>query len=242
MKTTLALLPGLLALAAADPLTLDLPESRVEQIRAAHLDGTTSSQLLRSRASTPADETENEFLDGGCRDVILIYARGSTQDGNVGDDPGPQLVSQLKTALGGDDAVAAQGFDYAALLATNLLSGGCSASDAANMLDLIDEAASECPDAQLVVSGYSQGAALVHASVSAASKAVMAQIAAAVTFGDTQAEQNDDEIANFPPAKTLILCHEGDLVCNGTLTVTENHLDYSDLVPQAVSFMVEQLE
>ena len=27
--------------------------------------------------------TANEFLEGGCRDVIFIYARGTTQDGNI---------------------------------------------------------------------------------------------------------------------------------------------------------------
>lgn len=27
--------------------------------------------------------TANEFLDNGCNDVIFLYARGSTQDGNM---------------------------------------------------------------------------------------------------------------------------------------------------------------
>ena len=30
-----------------------------------------------------AGTTANEFLEGGCRDVIFIYARGTTQDGNI---------------------------------------------------------------------------------------------------------------------------------------------------------------
>lgn len=29
------------------------------------------------------DYTENEFYEGGCRDVILFFARGSTQSGNI---------------------------------------------------------------------------------------------------------------------------------------------------------------
>lgn len=28
-------------------------------------------------------DTANEFLEGGCRDVIFIFARGTTQDGNI---------------------------------------------------------------------------------------------------------------------------------------------------------------
>lgn len=27
--------------------------------------------------------TENEFYDGGCRDVILFFARGTDQSGNI---------------------------------------------------------------------------------------------------------------------------------------------------------------
>lgn len=27
--------------------------------------------------------TANELVDGGCRDIILVYARGTNQDGNM---------------------------------------------------------------------------------------------------------------------------------------------------------------
>ncbi|KAI1343455.1 carbohydrate esterase family 5 protein [Xylariaceae sp. FL0016] len=233
-SSALPLLSLAASLAAATPLTIDLSESAIDKIKSGSSSGIAASDVAA------VTTTENEFLDGGCRDLIFIFARGSTQDGNVGDDPGPQVISQLKAALG-DSAVAAQGVDYPALLIDNLRAGGCDPADAADMRALITQAATQCPDAAIAVSGYSQGAALVHASIEDATDAVRAKIVAAVTFGDTQKEQDDNQIPNFDPNKTLILCHDGDLVCDGTLIVTDNHYDYSDLAPEAVDFIVSKV-
>lgn len=43
------------------------------------------TQLLprRSDDSDDVELTANEFLDGACKAVVLVYARGSTQDGNL---------------------------------------------------------------------------------------------------------------------------------------------------------------
>ncbi|KAK9420678.1 putative Cutinase [Seiridium unicorne] len=195
-------------------------------------------EVLEVRQS--GDTTENEFYDDGCRDVILFFARGTDQPGNVGDNPGPQLVSQLKAALG-DDVVAAQGINYPAVLVDNLYTERTNPEYPPEMAANITLAATQCPDAQLVVSGYSQGAAMVHDSVSTLSDAVKAQIAAAVTFGDTLKEQDGGQIPNFDPSKTLIICNTGDEVCNGTLIITSAHLDYSGSVPEAVSFIQSKL-
>jgi cutinase len=150
--------------------------------------------------------------------------------------PGVDLVAQLKTALG-DDVVAAQGVNYPAALLDNLLEGGTNLAYATDLGNNITEAASQCPDAQFVVSGYSQGAAIVHGAIPDLSDAVKAQIAAAVTFGDTRAEQDGDQIPDFDTSKTLIICNDGDLVCNGTLIITSAHTEYNDRVPEAVTFI-----
>ncbi|KAI1212115.1 carbohydrate esterase family 5 protein [Annulohypoxylon truncatum] len=237
MRLSLTLLSAALAAsAAAIPLTLDYSESTIAKLKARQTASAAGS--IQRRQST--GDTANEFLDGGCRDVIFIFARGSTQDGNIGDDPGPQTIDQLKAALG-TDTVAAQGVDYPALLIDNLRAGGCDPADADNMRALITQAATQCPTAKLVVSGYSQGAALVHRSVEAAEAGVKERIYAAVTYGDTQKAQDDDHIPDFDPGKTLILCHDGDEVCEGTLIVTDAHSGYSDLAPEAVSFIVSKV-
>lgn len=59
--------------------------------------------------------TANELVDGktGCRAATVIYARGTTQDGNIGaaGDVGPDFFNNL-TALVGAGSVAVQGVDY----------------------------------------------------------------------------------------------------------------------------------
>ena len=137
--------------------------------------------------------------------------------------------------------VAAQGVEYPADLLDNLKSGGCDPEDAKNMAALITQAATDCPESQLVVSGFSQGAAMVHRSVEQLSESVAARIAAGVTYGDTQNAQDDGRIPGLPANKTHIICHDGDLVCEGTLIVTDAHDGYENDAPEAVEFIVSKL-
>ena len=232
MKTSVLLSTALVGLASAVPMTFDLSEDMVNKLKTGSSTGTVTA------AAT--GDTANEFLEGGCRDVIFLYARGSTQDGNVGDTPGPQTIDALKAALG-DSVVAAQGLEYPASLLDNLRAEGCDPDDAENFGELITQAATECPDSKLVLSGYSQGAALVHAAAKLLSANVVSHVAAAVTYGDTRKKQDGGKITNIDPSRTLILCHDGDLVCEGTLIVTDNHYDYDDLAPTAVSFIVSKV-
>ncbi|KAI1486755.1 cutinase [Biscogniauxia mediterranea] len=232
MQIVFSVLPIILALAAAVPLTIDISEDTINKLKTGHSNG------IQARQSTGT--TANEFLEGGCRDLIFIYARGSTQDGNIGGNPGPQLVDHLKASLG-NDYVAAQGVDYPAFLIDNLRSGGCDPKDADTMRALITKAATDCPNSAIAVSGYSQGAALVHRSVESATTAVKNKIVAAVTFGDTQKAQDDDKIPNFDASKTLILCHDGDKVCEGTLIITDAHSDYDDLAPTGADYIASKV-
>lgn len=151
--------------------------------------------------------------------------------------PGQQLATALSTALG-SSVLAVQGVNnYTASVEGNLASGGCPASEAAAWTAKLTEAASKCPDAQLVVAGYSQGAAMVHRAIENLSSSVVAHIAAAVTFGDTQKKQDGGVIPNIAVKKTDIFCNKGDLVCFGTLIITSAHTDYTSSVAPAVTFI-----
>ncbi|KAI0126216.1 cutinase [Xylariales sp. AK1849] len=228
MKFSLSILScALVPLAISTPIGVALANADLVDVDT-HLVG-------RQSATT----TANDFLDGGCKNVVLIYARATAQLGNIGAQPGPQLDNQLKVALGAAN-VAVQGVDYSAKVANNYLAGGCDATEAANMAALITQVANDCPSAKILVSGYSQGAAMVHASIKDTTAAVKARINAAVTFGDTQKQQDGGQIQGFAAAKTLILCNPGDRVCEGTLIVTEAHKNYISSVPTAVSFMVSK--
>ncbi|KAF2971506.1 hypothetical protein GQX73_g2093 [Xylaria multiplex] len=184
--------------------------------------------------------TANDYLNEGCRDVILFFARGSDQSGNMGDQPGPQTADRLISALG-TTKVAIQGVKYSAALLNNLLPGGCNPAEAKVFATMLSGAATSCPSSKLIVSGYSQGAALVHAAVEQLTSSVRARIFAAVTYGDTQKKQDGGKIPNFDSGKTLILCNIGDLLCQGTLIVTAAHLDYTSSVPSGVSFIMSKL-
>ncbi|TGJ84203.1 hypothetical protein E0Z10_g4557 [Xylaria hypoxylon] len=232
MKASLLLSTALIGLGSAVPMTFDLSEDMITKLQT----GKSSGELQIAATGT----TANEFLEGGCRSVIFLYARGSTQDGNVGNSPGPQTIDQLKTKLGAT-TVAAQGLTYPASLLDNLRSEGCNPADAATFRDLITKAATQCPSSKLVIAGYSQGAALVHAAAKLLTAAVSAKIAAAVTFGDTHKQQDGGVIPNIGASRGLILCHSGDLVCEGTLIITDAHYDYDDLSPTAVSFIASKV-
>ncbi|KAI0407867.1 carbohydrate esterase family 5 protein [Xylaria palmicola] len=213
---------ALAAAVAASPVSLEMTEDIVLQSRAT---GTTA----------------NDYLNGGCRDVILFFARGSTQPGNMGDQPGPQTADELIAALGAG-RVAVQGVEYGASLLANLLPGGCDPGEARDFAALLAGAAQRCPSSRLVVSGYSQGAALVHAALEQLAAPARARIAAAVTYGDTQRQQDGGRIPNFDAGRTLILCNSGDLVCEGTLIITSAHLSYVSSVPSGVNFIVSKVK
>ncbi|KAI0975901.1 carbohydrate esterase family 5 protein [Xylaria arbuscula] len=237
MKATpLFLATALIGLGAAMPMTFDLSDEMLAKLKTGQ-----SSGVLANSTTSATGTTANEFLDGGCRPVIFFFARGSTQDGNIGSDPGPQTIDDLKAAAGGDTVVAAQGLDYPATLLANLLPQGCDPADASNFAALITQGATQCPTSQLVVSGYSQGAALVHAAAKLLTASVASRVSAAVTFGDTRKKQDGGVIPNIDASRGLILCHDGDLVCDGTLLITDAHSDYDDLAPTAVSFITSKL-
>jgi cutinase len=83
--------------------------------------------------------TYNQLTDGtACRAVTVIYARGTTQDGNVGapDTEGPTFFNALASRLGGTSRLAIQGVTYSASV-LGFLAGG-DAAGATTMFNLIN--------------------------------------------------------------------------------------------------------
>lgn len=115
--------------------------------------------------------TRNEL--GQCAPITVIFARGTVEPGNVGDLAGPQFFNALDI-LYGDSNVAVQGVNYPATIGGYLRGGDV--GGAATLAALTNQAASECPHSQIILSGYSQGAQLVHLGV----KQISAQVASRV--------------------------------------------------------------
>ena len=70
------------------------------------------------------DTTETDLTAGNaCDDVTIIFARGTTEAGNVGALVGPEFFDAVQAKLGRDASVAVQGVDYPADI-PGFLAGG----------------------------------------------------------------------------------------------------------------------
>lgn len=100
-----------------------------------------------------SSDTRNELTDGSaCKAVTVIFARGTTESGNVGTLVGPPFFSALVTSIGAEN-LAVQGVDYPADVA-GFLAGG-DAAGSKKMAELVGQAITQCPDTKVVMSGYS---------------------------------------------------------------------------------------
>jgi len=180
-------------------------------------------------------DTFNQLTDGtACRPVTVIFARGTTSPGNVGEagSEGPSFFNALASVLGGASRLAIQGVNYPADV-LGFLAGG-NAAGATTMFNLINTAASKCPSTKIVVSGYSQGAQLVHTATQRLSTAQAARVSAVVTFGDAD---RDETFGVVPTSKVKIFCHDGDNICDNGIIITPAHRDYEKDAPAAAAFV-----
>lgn len=74
---------------------------------------------------------ENDVEQGKCADIVIIFARGTTEAGNVGSLVGPPFFDAVKEQLGGK-TLAMQGVNNYSATVTEYLQGG-SPSGSANM-------------------------------------------------------------------------------------------------------------
>ena len=75
--------------------------------------------------------TYNQLTDGtACRAISVIYARGTGQQGNVGDSAavGPLFFNNLASRVGGTSQLAIQGVTYPANVAGFLAGGDATGS------------------------------------------------------------------------------------------------------------------
>ncbi|KAK4096466.1 carbohydrate esterase family 5 protein [Parathielavia hyrcaniae] len=187
--------------------------------------------------------TRNELQQGGtCPRVIFIYARGSTESGNMG-SLGPDVADALERSLGASQVwVQGVGGRYTASIGDNALPDGTSRAAIREMTELFELANTRCPDAQIVAGGYSQGAALAAATISDLSSGLRDKIKGVVLFGYTKNLQNRGRIPNYPADRTEVFCNSGDLVCSGMLIIALPHLTYgSDARGPAPRFLLSKI-
>jgi len=196
------------------------------------------STMLEKRQSTL-----NE-LSGSCRKVIFIFARASTEPGNMGMSMGPTVCRGLKSKLGANN-VACQGVGgaYKAGLAENVYPKGTTDAAIRVAKDHFTSAVRKCPQAKIVSGGYSQGSALMMNAVKESSKDIQAKILGVVLFGYTKNKQTNSGIPGFPKNRVAVYCSKSDGVCKGTLSVTGGHFSYmgDGSGAKAIAFLVSQI-
>ncbi|KAH7379582.1 carbohydrate esterase family 5 protein [Pyrenochaeta sp. MPI-SDFR-AT-0127] len=203
----------LTALAAASPIVIDGLENTVE------------ARQFRSAS------TRNDLESGTapCPQAIFIFARASTERGNMGSSTGPRVASALESSFGaGNVWVQGVGGPYTAGLATNAQPGGASQAAMGEAVRLFDMANEKCPNTPVVAGGYSQGTAVIAGAIPKLSTATRAQVKGVTLFGYTQNQQNNGGIPTFPSEDLEVFCASGDRVCEGTLSITFAHFSYND--------------
>ncbi|KAI0484489.1 cutinase [Xylariaceae sp. FL0804] len=216
---------------------------------------------------TTRSDLEDAAADAPCPEIILIYARGTLEPGNMGLLAGPELAGALEARYGlspsssssysssssssssAPAAVWVQGVGapgYTADLADNFLApNGTSAGAVAEAARLLALAHARCPAAAVVAAGYSQGAAVVAAAVSGlavTAPSVTAQIQGVVLFGFTRNRQDGGHVPGFPADRTKVYCNADDAVCDGTLFILPEHFLYSvDALVDAPAWLAGQL-
>ncbi|KAK4034186.1 carbohydrate esterase [Parachaetomium inaequale] len=161
-----------------------------------------------------------------CPKVIFIFARASTETGNMGSSTGPAVASALSTTYRNSIWIQGVGGPYTAGLPENALPAGTTQAAIDEAKRLFTMAHTKCPSAAVVAGGYCQGTAVMSNSVGELDDAVKEQVKGVVLFGYTKNLQNGGRIPDYPAERTKVFCNVGDAVCTGTLTITPAHFGY----------------
>jgi cutinase len=95
-------------------------------------------------------DSRNDVTSGACKPVTLIFARGTTEQGNMGSLVGPPFAKALEEALPGQ--VAVQGVKYPANIPGYLARGDKPGGVLQGKLAM--QALQKCPQTKIVLSGY----------------------------------------------------------------------------------------
>lgn len=185
-----------------------------------------------------------------CPDVEVVFARGTSEAPGVG-RVGQALADQVRNQLGGR-TVTTYAVNYPATYDFIGSAGG--ATDASNR---IVSMASQCPNTQIVLGGYSQGAAIVDMLIgipplgdkigdlglAAPLPAGMSNVAAIAVFGNPATKFGNPAQGSATYGNRAIdLCNDGDPICSdGRNPFAHTNYESSPSMSQAASFVAGRL-
>ncbi|KAH8880115.1 putative cutinase [Thozetella sp. PMI_491] len=169
-----------------------------------------------------------------CADMTLIFARGTTEPGNMGVFAGPQLVQAINNAVPGK-SLNVQGVEYAATIQGYLSGGGADGTE--SMTSFLQKTQQTCPQSKIILGGYSQGGQVVHNTANTVGAAGMASVNSVVIFGDPKSQTP----VTGAESKTLVICHPDDNICTNGDLILPAHLTYGFDSPQAGAFVAKMV-
>lgn len=183
-----------------------------------------------------------------CSDVELIFARGTSEPPGIG-RVGQALADSLRPQLGGR-TLSTYGVNYPATY--DFFTAADGAYDATGRISYL---AQNCPATEVVLGGYSQGAAIVSMLVGLPPVGdrigefgsapplpgnLAGNVAAMAVFGNPGAKFSNPVSAAPPPfsGRGIDLCADGDPICSrGRNPFAHTHYESSGFIPQAAGFI-----
>ncbi|KAJ7078439.1 carbohydrate esterase family 5 protein [Mycena belliarum] len=152
-------------------------------------------QEKRLFGSDTADGMSDVLLgDENCKDMAVIFARGTFDSGNIGVWVGPQFKAALESRIPSLAFQGVEAADYPATLGTYLGEDGGSDTGAASLAAMVADYVNFCPKSTVVVSGWSQGARVAHKALALMTPKVRAKVAGLAVFGDPHALFSSDPV------------------------------------------------
>jgi cutinase len=164
-----------------------------------------------------------------CTDIHVVFARGSGEAPGLGITGSPFVDAVRSNAAG--SSVSSYAVNYAAALDQS--SAGAGATD---MTNHVVQYAADCPNAKIVLGGYSQGASVTDISIGIPTllgqgrtipSNLSSRVSAVVVFGNPLRLTGGTIPTSSPTygSKALDDCNLGDPVCAGGVNILA-HLTY----------------
>ena len=198
----------------------------------------TTSAVLTEPINSPVGRADP------CPDVEVVFARGTGQDGGVG-EVGQAFVDSLESQINGR-SMGVYPVNYPAT--ADFESSAQTGAD--DVVAHVNEMIGRCPGTRLVLGGFSQGAGVMDMATKALPPQAIDHVAAIAIFGNPTSEL----AVNFtgivfspigPPyaAKAIDMCAEGDPACSSPGGNLRAHGSYvqSGLTAQAATLVAGRL-
>lgn len=102
------------------------------------------------------------------------------------------------------------------------------------MASQVNRAAAQCPGSRVFLSGYSQGAQVVHKAAALIPTAQRAMVGGIVVFGDPN---KGDAFPGTLNSNVLTICNQGDYICDGIPLPIGSHLEYASTTTVAAAWI-----